>query len=236
MEEISDGLKLLTWETGCKPWLCASDDDTRPVLTKVWLHKNGGWMCATDSHTLSVIKAEFPVEYRGCGIDAGFLKLATRYKKASLAFDGEWLVIGTPFGEMRSRLDRTSKPPSFERVLRCEDTAQQIGAFSVNPDLLRRCAETLGTERGKGPTVTFGENSLSPMVVTPRNDKRESFCILMPMLTDDKADIHARARLRTVAAALADPPLAPEPAPKPAKKARKPRAAMVAHSAPEAAP
>lgn len=188
---------IVTFDKQYKPWLAASNDDTRPALCQVWVDPDG-WLFATDTHCLVVVRCEIeeaPEGFNGCGISAEWLKVAARFYRGlknrfTLEVDpptkdtpGKAEVI-TTYGTMATRLEYTGDvAPAVKKAVQrigwtAQETATRHPQAMFNPLLVAKLKDALGVAKSKGLVIDHSD-ALTPAFLFGEGCD-EAFAILMP--------------------------------------------------------
>lgn len=189
----------LTWENGCRPWLAASNDDTRPQLTRVLLD-GAGYLVATNTHMLAVVKADVPKEYDGAMLPAEFFSAAMKHR-AAIHLDEERAFFVASFGEVSSLVIRPTEKEKFldwrKALGKGPETPAQCSSVSFDPAYLALIGRLLDSCTVR---FVFGHQELSPVLFIS-DECPESFVILMPKNEHYKPGYgqhHAWERVRSI--------------------------------------
>lgn len=169
----------LKWDTGCRPWLAASNDDTRPILMRVLLDARG-FLVATNCHLLAIVKAEVPAEYDQAMLPASFFAAAAKHR-AKIFLNGETACFDTNFGAVSTRIlwpDKDSQFPPWTRVIPSIEAPVPNATVRLNPEYIATIHRVFGN--ADGLSFAFSNSELGTVLFTAK-EHRGSFVLLMPM-------------------------------------------------------
>ncbi len=175
---------IVTFDPRFKPWMGASDDDTRPALRGVNVDPSG-LLVATNTHLLVVVPCEItdaPLNFAGCSIPADWLRDVARFKNRksshfTLDIDVEKRTVEafTRLGTVRTGIDTEVKFPRWRRVLPDLSTTPITSVRCIQP----RYVALLTAALDLGSKFTFFTPEALGPVFVPATDG--AFGVVMPM-------------------------------------------------------
>jgi len=198
----------ISWESKYQAWECAAKDDSRPVLTNVWIDALG-YAVAADGFTMSItpVSIEMTDEetmFNGVLIPRQFFKAATQGKRQIPPFvevegveneaklwswDKDTNRIGTlvglgTFPDWKALLPRLSE--ETQRVRTTEDTV----LVGIDHKLITQVTKAIGM--GKETTLVMIQRGCEEPVYMVGSDG--AFGVIMPMfmkLEDEREELSA---------------------------------------------
>lgn len=140
----------VTWNSECRPWLAASENETRPVLQSVWVDP-AGFLVATDCLLLAVVPCKFehkPDDFAGCRIPLEFweeMETIGFVERGELEIDGQQAIAKTIYGERACAIEPKAGFVKWRKVLPNARGGQTVTPiYAVDPGLLTRLRDAIG--------------------------------------------------------------------------------------------
>lgn len=181
-----------------KIWHACAEDDSRAVLTGVYLDP-AGYLVAADGFILAIVpcRIEGELPKRGVILQAEIVKAAAEAENGrdtGLLQVSEKTAIAHIKGDLRMEGGHiTGAYPKWDRLVPKDAETAPLAAWALDGTRLTRLAEALGqtSNKDRAVKITSSGSATRPFLVKGYDDQGKAYGVLMPMY----ASAHALAAI-----------------------------------------